>query len=733
MQKFIENRKYIQNEFEEAVWDESTGLSPEALLLELQKIKNSETTLPWELVCANAYSYLLDNVQLEINEHTPFSVKLNLGIDYSGFASGSIFQSTFSCSNTNNIRKEKLPEEYETFKKFASVGLDWMTVDFCHTVPDWSYLLKNGFSGILQNAQASKEKLIASDNYQEKQIVFLDSVIICYKAILRLLERIYNYSLNFNVPKFSECIKNLITNPPETLYEVMQFSVLYLYLEEIGIERARTLGPIDRMYFPYFEKDKKDGKTEQALKELFRYYFIHFTAAKRYAEQPFTMCGSDKDGNDYTNELSHFILNVYDEMGIYDPKIHIRCHKNLDSKILKKAASMIRSGHSSICLINDESVFKGYEKIGIPREDSQNYVILGCYEPIIMGLEEGEISALRFNTVKCIEFAINGGKDILTGSKVGYKSNTDIRSFDEFFEIYLKQLDYCTDFALDFIQKQGEYSTLMNPSPIYSSSFSECIEKGMDVHKYPLKYNNLSLKHHGLATTVDSLIAIKKYVFDNKVISLEDMKKALSLDWKGFEELQNRIIGDREKYGNNMSGPDKIMMDITNHLADRYCGKKLKRGGVVRLGLDSVYHCIAHGEKTSATPDGRNEKKPISKNLCASDGMDRGGITAYMQSVLKIDSTSFVDGVPFDFIMHPSAVEGDKGLEDFVSLIKIFLDNGGFAIQGNIVQRDTLIDAQNHPEKYSTLQVRVCGWNEYFVKLSKVKQDMFIKQCEVSG
>lgn len=732
MQKFKENRDFIQNGFEQAIWDESTGLSPKILLSKLQEFQNYETELPREIVCANAYSYLLDNLQLEINEHTPFSVKLNLGIDYSYFATDTVFRKAFS-SQTEKIRKKKLPEEYEKFKKFADVGLDWMMVDFVHTVPNWSYLLENGFAGIIKNAKNSKKKLIASGNYLDKQIVFLDSVIICYNAILRLLDRIYTYSLKFNVPEFSGCIKNLMTKPPENLYEVMQFSILYLYFEEIGVEKARTLGPIDRMYFPYFEKDKATGKTEEEIKELFRYYFIHFTAAKRFAEQPFTMCGSDKDGNDYTNELSHLILNVYDEMGIYDPKIHIRCHKNIDEKIIRKAALMIRGGHSSICLINDEAVFDAYEKIGIPKEDSQNYVILGCYEPIIMGLEEGEISALRFNTVKCVEFAINGGRDIMTDSQVGYESKTDIKSFEEFFDIYLKQLNYCTDFALDFIEKQGEYSTLMNPSPIYSSSFSECIEKGMDVHEYPLKYNNLSLKHHGLATTVDSLVAIKKYVFDLKEISLDDMRRALLSDWKGFEDLQKRIINDKEKYGNNMTIPDKIMTDILENLANRYCGKNLERGGKVRLGLDSVYNCITHGEKTSATSDGRNAKKPISKNLCASDGMDRGGITAYMQSVLKIDSASFVDGVPFDFILHPSAVEGEKGLEDFISLIKIFLDNGGFAMQGNIVKRDTLIEAQKYPEKYSTLQVRVCGWNEYFVKLSKVKQDMFIKQCEVSG
>ncbi len=729
---FYANRKLIENEFENAKFDERTGTAPAILYESLKEISKAPTNEPRTIVHAKLFSYLLDHVQLQINENTPFSVKLNFGIDYTDFATNCILQNAISHAHSEVIQ-EKLPVEYAQFSKFASVGLDWMAVDFHHTIPNWPYLLENGFAGILKNAQESKQRLLNSEYDQSKQIAFIESVILCYEAIIRLLGRIYEYSLGFNVPKFSTCIQHLMTSAPKTLYEVMMFSVLYVYLEETGLERARSLGPIDRLYYPYFENDKKQGCTEAELTDLFRYYFIHFTAAKRFAEEPITICGSDKDGNDLSNELSRLILDVYDEMGIYDPKIHIRCHQNMDHAILRKAVSMIRGGHSSICLINDAAVFKGYEKLGIPREDSQHYVISGCYEPIIMGMEEAEICAMRFNTVKCVEFALNGGKDIMTGTRVGYESPLDIKSFDEFLDVFLKQLDYCTDFALDFIEKQSKYSTLMNPAPLYSSSFSECIEKGLDVHEYPIKYNNLSLKHHGLATTVDSLMAIKKYVYDLEKISLADMRKALLQDWHEFEDLQEKIASDKEKYGNNLDMPDKIMTDILTHLADRYCGKELERGGKVRLGLDSVYHCIKHGEKTSATPNGRNATKPISKNLCATDGMDKGGITAYMQSVLKIDSASFLDGVPFDFILHPSAVEGDKGLDDFVSLVKIFLTCGGFAMQGNVISRAVLKEAQLNPEKYATLQVRVCGWNEYFVKLSKIKQDMFIKQCEVSG
>ncbi|MBE6594643.1 MAG: hypothetical protein E7644_02465 [Ruminococcaceae bacterium] len=732
MRPFSENRPFIEHEFETAAFDAATGLSADELYRTLKQMSDVPSEEPRPIVCAKAFAYLLDNAQMEINEHTPFAVKLNFGVDYTDFATATVFARAFE-EQARRVCVEKLPEEYAKYRLFEAASFDWIQVDFTHTVPNWPYLLEHGFSGILANARASREKFLKNGAEARDEIAFLDSVILCYEAILRLLERIYAYSLSFDVPEFSACIKGLVTHAPETLYEVMMFSVLYLYVEEVGRERGRTLGPIDVMYLPYYQRDLQKGLTEEAHRELWRYYFMHFTAAKRFAQQPFTMCGSDKDGNDLTTPLSHLILEVYDELAILDPKIHVRCHAHMDERIFIKVLDMIRRGHNSICLINDEAVYRGYERLGIPREDAQHYVILGCYEPIIMGMEEAEIAALRFNTTKCVELAINGGKDLLTGAQVGFESEAAPASFEEFFEIYLQQLGYCTDFALEFIEKQGRYSTLINPSPIYSSSFAECIEQGRDVHEYPLKYNNVSLKHHGLATTVDSLMAIKKYVYDRKLISLSDMRAAMAKDWRGYEALRTQILCDREKYGNNLQAPDKIATDILNYLADRYCGKPLERGGKVRLGLDSVYHCIRHGEKTAATPDGRRAGRPLSKNLCASDGMDRGGITAYMQSVLKIDADAFVDGVPFDFILHPSAVEGAKGLDDFASLMKIFFKHGGFAAQGNVISGKMLIDAQQNPEKYATLQVRVCGWNEYFVKLSRTKQDMFIKQCEVPG
>ncbi|MBQ8309503.1 MAG: hypothetical protein IJX80_00640 [Clostridia bacterium] len=730
MNTFECNRKYIENEFEEAVWDQSTGLTPEQLSLGLQAFQNGDSEEPRPMICAKAYAYLLDNVQLQINEHTPFSVKMNIGVDYTGFASTDIYDKELFQKQRHKILKRELPRDYNRMLEGDSVGLTTVWVDFWHTVPNWNFLLENGFSGILEKAKKSKKELLKNDHAESRRLVFLDSVILRFKAILRFIERVYEYSLHFDVSDFSAALRNLTKTPPQTLYEVMLFSVLYLYVEEIGCERARTLGPIDQLYLPFVLRDLENGKSIDEIKELFRYFFLHFTATKRFAEQPFTLCGCDKSGKDRTNMLSHLILDVYDELKIYDPKIHIRYHKNINKELFQKALSMIRSGHNSICILNDAAVFAGYEKLDVPREDAADYVVLGCYEPIIMGKEEGEVGVAWINAAKFIEFALNGGVDILTGKQIGYQSKTDFECFEDFLETYFSQMDYAVDFALHFAEKQSIYNTEINPSPIYSASFPECIENGLDVHEYPLKYNNLAIKLFGLATVVDSLVAIKKLVFDEGSISLEEFREILAKNWEGREDLRQRVLCDKDKYGNGLPLPDSIMTAITAHIEEKYTGKQFAHSRRLRIGLDSIDQCIWRGVRTVATPDGRRSGEPVSRNLCATLGMDRGGITAYMQSVLKINSAAFLNSAILDFTLHPSAIEGDKGLEDFCSLIKIFFAQGGFAVQGNVVSAETLKNALNEPNKYSTLQVRVCGWNEYFVKMSREKQELFIKRSE---
>jgi len=728
MKSFNENRVFIEHEFENARFDPDTGKSADELFSALMKMQDEQGDIAdRERFCAEAYAYLLRNLQLEINEHTPFSVKFNIGVDYSGFASVDIFDKAIFRRQREKVLSERLPEEYKRMRLLEGSGVCDMYTDFWHTVPDWDNLIGRGFVGILELARESLKKHIGSND--ARGVSFLGSVIIRYEAILECLERIYEYSLHFDTPAFSEGVKNLISSPPRTLYEVMLFSVLYLYFEEIGPERGRTLGPIDRLYYPFYKAELENGTSIEEIKELFRYFFIHFTATKRFAQQPFLLCGSDLDGKDRTNELSHLILDIYDEMDIFDPKIHVRYHSGIDEKIFRKVIDMIRRGHSSICVVNDGAVLKGYEKLGIGRKDASDYVILGCYEPVIMGLEEAEVGVSWINGVKPLEFLLHGGKDGLSGETVTV-CDYPLGSFDDFLRAYLCEVDKLFDFAIDFAEKQSEYNILMNPSPIYSSSFEDCIEKGRDVHEYSVKYNNFSLKYFGIATAVDSLVAIKKLVYDNKEITLAELSEILRNNFEDYGRLRTRIMNDPDKYGNGRELPDAIMTEITSHLEERYAAKECKRGRRLRLGLDSIDTHLFRGKKTAATPDGRLAREPLSRNLAPTSGMDRAGITGYMSSVLKINSAAFLNSAIFDYVLHPSAVDGEKGLSDFVSLSKIFFKQGGFAMQGNVVSRDTLIEAQKDPAKYSTLQIRVCGWNEYFVRMTRAKQDHFIASSE---
>ena len=242
-------------------------------------------------------------------------------------------------------------------------------------------------------------------------------------------------------------------------------------------------------------------------------------------------------------------------------------------------------------------------------------------------------------------------------------------------------------------------------------------------------YSNTSLKLCGIGTAVDSLLILKKYVYDEKRLTLQEFRKVLQNDWQGYEDLRIEILNEKNRYGNDLNEPDTLARDIYAHLSALIVGRKNKLGGVYRLGADSVMHCVDHAAYVAATPDGRLARAMFSKNMCGVAGMERQGITAAMQSVLRIDTTNLVNAAVFDFIIHPSAVEGERGMSAFSALARTYFACGGMVMQGNIFGIDDLYAAQQNPEKYSTLQVRVCGWNEYFVKMTKEKQDDFIKRC----
>lgn len=728
---FAENRPFIEHEYQNPHWIENSGMPVKKLQIALREYVDCNLSLPMPILRAKAFAFLLENVQIEINPHSLFCDKLNLGIDYSDYAGQDLFAMELYHRFHKEVLEREIPEVFKKRNVAEQTGVCFADADFWHTLPEWTNVLKYGIRGLLDRAKKAKQDKILCGKLNEQQAVFYDSVIISYEAMLKYVIRLLDASRAYDVLEYTACLEDILSGPPLNFYEAIEMSLLYMNMEEIGVERARSLGRFDQLYIDFYRTDIQNGTfTIEQIKDILRYFYIRLQAARRFADQPFSICGVDEYGRDATNELSWLLLDVYDGMKIYNPKIHVCCSKETPKSIILRVLDLIRRGSSSFVLINNEAVIRGYERIGIGREESQLYVPFGCYEPILMGKEDPMIGASWLNMAKAIELAMNGGADMLTGETLFSQMPTEFDSYEAFEQAFYSILGDIIEFTKGTILQQNAYHMQINPSPVYSGSLSSCVEKGRDIFDGGTKYHNTSIKCCGIATVVDSLLMVKEYVFERKLLSFAELRRILLADWVGHEELRCIIRQNRMKYGNHLRQADELSHDIYKYAASKIVGQPNHSGGVFRMGTDSITNCVVFGGRMGATPDGRKQGDPISKNFCATNGMDRNGVTALFQSVTEMDTDDFVNGAVTDFILHPSAVQGERGLHAMYYLIETYFENGGYSVQGNVMNIEELIDAKEHPDKYPTLQVRVCGWNEYFIELSPEMQDMFIAQMQ---
>ena len=242
-----------------------------------------------------------------------------------------------------------------------------------------------------------------------------------------------------------------------------------------------------------------------------------------------------------------------------------------------------------------------------------------------------------------------------------------------------------------------------------------------------------AFKSSSIASLVDSLCAVKAIVFDKQLCTFDELGDILRNNWNCNDKLRTVALRVKEKYGNNTPVADALTIEFTEFGANLINNRPNGRGGVFKAALFSIDHCFHMGKHTMATPGGRFFGDPLSKNMCATVGMDKNGITALINSVTKIDLANFPTGSVLDIMLHPSAVTGEDGLEEYYGILKTYFSRGGFAIHGNVFDATILKDAQRNPQKYQNLQVRVCGWNAYFINLSGAEQDCFIRQAEALG
>jgi len=708
----------LKNQYEENNWQD--GLSPDTLKNKTDELLERYRDASLAKCKAELISFLLENAPLDIHPQEIFADKIH----HCG-----IIQA-FTHERVRLLKDTAAREAAEAAFPFEKQNVFKATMDFGHIAPDWEYVLRKGIPGIITDLEFLQTKAL-----DKKQQEYYETTLTVYYSIKRCILRFAALAEKLNTEKsqfMADNLRQLTLSAPQTLAQAMQLTLLF-YSFQMGFDTVivRSLGGLDRLYNPFYQNDLQSGCfTRAQLEEITCYFLWKTSAIKAAANLPFYICGMDSCGNDATNEYTLLLLEQYRALDLYDPKLHVMYHKKMDARVLSLILTMIREGKNSFVFMNTPVISKALENIGIAKEDAKKVIIYGCYEAAAEGTEVPSTCGGMVNLAKAVELAIHNGFDPLSGTQLSPKTGEHFDTFEDFYAAVITQLTHYTTLCMDTIASYEPHYHTVCPSLIMSPTYRSSRESGIDLYSGGAVYNNTSIVGAGLATLIDSLIAVKKAVFDDKLLTLEELRTHLLSNWESSPSLRLRILSAYPKFGNNHSEADSLTLDIYNRFSSLINGRQNGRGGVFRCGIFSVDWRFWMGKNTGATPDGRKNGEPLSKNLAASLGQDKKGVTSYLNSLLKLDSTKVPDGYVADVALHHSAVRGEEGMHAFHTLLHTFLSLGGFAIHFNILTPQILREAQKEPEKYQNLQIRLCGWNVRFVDLSKAEQDEFIRQSE---
>jgi len=721
--RFEQDKEKLKSQYTNIMWNEASGLSSDELKQECSAICEKMCDSSKILVKAKLVECVLEKAQISVNPYDWFQAKLNHGSVITNIRASWIKEVEA------NEMKALADENLQATINGAYTGL----YDFSHVTPDWNNIISLGVVGILKNVEEAKK---TAESQEQKD--FYEACVIAYNALIRYIKRMADEAetLSDSNPKMvlvAQSLINITKASPQNMLEAMQLMYIFYYVQTwIEGENVRSLGGLDSLLYKFYIKDLNMGKySKENLRELIDYFYYELYAVGANSNSPFYLCGKNDDGIHHINELTYVLFEEYVKCNVHDPKVHIRYSKELPDDFIKMVLKAIIAGNNSIVFMNDDVAISSLENLGISNKDALNYVPVGCYEPAVMGKEVPCSCAGKINLLKAVELVMNNGEDSITGKKV-LDNVGFIESFEEFYFAIKETLKFFVERTMEIINGYEKSYMQINPSPLMSATMDECVNQGKDAYAGGAKYNNTSISVFGIADIVDSVISVKKTVFQDKIMSYDNFCSVVNNDWNNHELLRVKCKNTYPKYGNGNKEVDEIMTDLVEYICSLINNKPNARGGVYRCGFFSINWYQYFGQHTGSTPCGRKSGDWLSKNMSPGIGNDKNGITALINSVTKIDYTKIPDGTVLDLMLHLSAVKGEEGAEALYGILKTYIKEGGMAIQFNVLNPETLRDAQLKPELYPNLQVRLCGWNVYFVNLSKEEQNEFIQKCEHS-
>lgn len=551
-------------------------------------------------------------------------------------------------------------------------------------------------------------------------------------------------------------------------------------------------GRFDQYMYPFYKADMDRGAlSREAAQELLDCIWVKLNdlnkcrdavSAEGFAGyslfQNLIVGGQDKDGMDVTNDLSFMCITASAHVFLPQPSLSIRVWNGSPHALLVKAAQLTRTGIGLPAYYNDEVIIPSLMNRGLTLEDAREYNIIGCVEPQKAGKTEGWHDAAFFNMCRPLEVVFESGYD--KGELIGVKTKPveEMTDFTELYDAYRQQMNYFISLLVNADNCIDVAHATLCPLPFESCMVDDCMKRGKSVQEGGAVYNFTGPQGFGIANMADSLFAIRKLVFEEKKVTLAEYRKAMlfnygkGLDEAGIADMAVRVlrgmqeqgvtVGPREtaaavaqvkamelpeadrkrfeellelieqvpKFGNDDREVDAFARDVAYTYTRPLQEYKNPRGGIFQAGLYPVSANVPLGAQTGATPDGRLAHTPVADGVSPSAGKDVNGPTAAANSVSRLDHGIASNGTLFNQKFHPTALSGERGLDNFVALIQSYFDQKGSHMQFNVVDRKTLLDAQQHPEKYKHLVVRVAGYSALFTTLSKSLQDDIIRRTE---
>jgi len=629
-----------------------------------------------------------------------------------------------------------------------------------HTAPDFEKLIKVGLNGLIAEARqriADMDGPMGADPEELRKRSFYKAVELTCQGVIEFAHRYQKQAQALaeeesdparkaELLEIARICGKVPAEPAETFHEALQsLWFLEVALHQENYEQALCLGRLDQYLYPYYKRDLKRGVLTRGraiellgclfvkLSEfvpLFSDYLAPFFTGFP-ANPAITFGGLTPDGEDATNELTHAILDTREVLKTRHPNLHARIHQASPEAYLQRTVEVIKSGGGMPAFFNDEVIVPALVKKGISEEDARDYVVIGCVEISVPRKTFGSTDAALMSLPICLDMALREGYCPVMLKKIGVETG-DPQSFtdmDDVVEAFRRQVSWVVDQMVIGLNALSLAHEELYPSPLLSALTEGCLDKGKDATAGGAVYNFTGVQGVGTADVANSLAAIDRLVFAEKQITMERLLKALEDDFQGHEDVY-RLVNRMPKYGNDDELADRYAKLVAQIFCEEVARHRNTRGGVYLPGFLSMTTHEGFGKFVGALPSGRKAFQTFANGLSPCDGSDLKGPTACLKSIAKIDYSMAASGVSVNIKFSPVDLSGEEGTRILGALIRGYFELGGMHLQINLVSRETLLDAQQNPQKYPDLMVRVSGYSAYFVDLTKEVQDEIIARTE---